>query len=71
MSILHSDKVLVRKKKHIAFGMSCQRPKTFLQGVGVFNAAGDLEGAVSTPAVPGRSPNGARVKAPETFSDLQ
>ena len=53
--------------------MSLRMSKTedFLQGVGVFNAAGDLEGAVSTPAVPGRSPNGARVKAPETFSDLQ
>ena len=44
-----------------------QRPNAFSYFVGILNAAGFLEDAVSPRMVPGQSPGGARGKASESF----
>ena len=53
--------------QHFACNWESQRPTTFSQELGVFNAGGDLEDAVSPPAGPEKTLNGARAKASKKF----
>lgn len=61
--------VFARKKsmQHLACNWESQRQKVFSQTIGMFDAAGDLEGTFSPPVAPRQSPGGARGKVPENF----
>ena len=61
--------MLARKKSihRLTCNLESQRPEAFSHALGLFNAAGDLECAVSPAAGPLQSPGGARGKAPKMF----